>query len=340
MPRFTTDQPRRHPVHNLIRKSLASLVTLTAGMLAAGQAGAQEYPNKAVTIVVPFAPGGGTDTMARVIADNLTKALHQPFIVENKPGASGNLGMAAVAKAPKDGYTLLMVTNNIAINPSLYKKVNFHPTKDFAPIAMVGSSPVAISVHPSLKIDNLVDLVKYAKANPGKLSYASCGAGTPQHLAAELLSQMAKIEMTHVGYKGCAAALPDHLSGLVPVSFSTIAIMAPHVKGGKLKGIAVTGSARSAHAPTMPTVSEAINLPGYALDVWFALFAPAGTPKPIITDLNTIINKQLATAEVKAKMAEQNYDVLGGTPEALADKVSQDIPRYQGVIRTAHIQAD
>jgi tripartite-type tricarboxylate transporter receptor subunit TctC len=151
---------------------------------------------------------------------------------------------------------------------------------------------------------------------------------------------MAKIEMTHVGYKGCAAALPDHLSGLVPVSFSTIAIMAPHVKGGKLKGIAVTGSARSAHAPNMPTVSEAINLPGYALDVWFALFAPAGTPKPIITDLNTIINKQLATAEVKAKMAEQNYDVLGGTPEALADKVSQDIPRYQGVIRTAHIQAD
>lgn len=326
-------------MHNIVRKSLASLVTLTAGMLAA-QAGAQDYPSKAVTIVVPFAAGGGTDTMARVIANNLNKALQQPFIVENKPGAGGNLGLATVAKAPKDGYTLLMVTNNIAINPSLYKKVNYHPTKDFAPIAMVGSSPVAISVHPSLKIDNLADLVKYAKANPGKLSYASCGAGTPQHLAAELLSQMAKIEMTHVGYKGCAGALPDHLSGLVPVSFSTIAIMAPHVKSGKLKGIAVTGSARSAHTPDMPTVSEALQLPGYAIDVWFGLFAPAGTPKAIITKLNGIINKQLATAEVKTKMAEQNYDVVGGTSESLGAKVSQDIPRYQQVIRTADIQAD
>jgi tripartite-type tricarboxylate transporter receptor subunit TctC len=326
-------------VHNIIRNSLVSL-TLAAGMLAAGQAGAEDYPGKTVTIVVPFGAGGGTDTMARVIADGLNKALHQPFIVENKPGAGGNLGMASVARSPKDGYTLLMVTNNIAINPSLYKKVSFHPTKDFEPIAIVGSSPVAISVHPSLKIDNLADLVKYAKANPGKLSYASCGAGTPQHLAAELLSQMAKIEMTHVGYKGCAASLPDHLSGLVPVSFSTIAIMAPHVKSGKLKGIAVTGSSRSVHTPDMPTVSEAINLPGYAIDVWFGLFAPAGTPKPIITKLNSIINKQLATAEVKTKMAEQQYDVVGGTSAALATKVSQDIPRYQQVIRTADIKAD
>jgi tripartite-type tricarboxylate transporter receptor subunit TctC len=326
-------------MHSFIRKSLVS-AGLAAGVFAIGQAGAQEYPIKTVTIVVPFGAGGGTDTMARVIADGLNKALHQPFVVENKPGAGGNLGLASVARAPKDGYTLLMVTNNIAINPSLYRKVNFHPTKDFEPIAMVGSSPVAISVHPSLKINNLADLIKYAKANPGKLSYASCGAGTPQHLAAEQLAQMAKIEMTHVGYKGCAATLPDHLSGLVPVSFSTIAIMAPHVKTGKLKGIAVTGSARSAHAPDMPTVSEAAGLPGYAIDVWFGLFAPAGTPKPVITKLNGIINKQLATANVKTKMSEQGYDVVGGTAEALALKVSQDIPRYQQVIRTADIKAD
>jgi tripartite-type tricarboxylate transporter receptor subunit TctC len=324
----------------IIRTSILSLVSVTAGMLAAGQALAQEYPNKAVTIVVPFGAGGGTDTMARVIADGLNKSLQQPFVVENKPGAGGNLGMAAVAKAPKDGYTLLMVTNNIAINPSLYKNVNFHPTKDFEPIAVVGSSPVAISVHPSLKINSLPDLVKYAKANPGKLSYASCGAGTPQHLAAELLAQMANIDMVHVGYKGCAGSLPDHLSGLVPVSFSTIAIMAPHVKSGKLKGIAVTGSSRSAHTPDLPTVAEALNLPGYAIDVWFGLFAPAGTPKAIITKLNTVVNKQLATAELKTKMGEQQYDVVGGTPEALALKVSQDIPRYQKVIVTADIKAD
>jgi len=326
-------------MQQITRTTIVSL-GLAAGMLAAGQAAAQDYPAKAVTIVVPFSAGGGTDTMARVIAQGLNRELKQPFVVENKPGAGGNLGMAAVARAPKDGYTLLMVTNNIAINPSLYKKTNFHPTKDFAPIAIVGSSPVAISVHPSLKIDNLADLVKYAKANPGKLSYASCGAGTPQHLAAEQLSQMAGIEMIHVGYKGCAGGLPDHLSGIVPVSFSTTAIMAPHVKSGKIKGIAVTGSARSAHTPDLPTVSEAIKLPGYAIDVWFGLFAPAGTPQPVIAKLNAIVNKELATAGVKQKMAEQQYDVVGGTPAALAAKVGQDIPRYQGVIRSANITAD
>lgn len=328
-------------MHNKTRKFLVAVANVIAGgMLAAGQSVAQDYPAKTVTIVVPFTAGGGTDTMARVMADGLNKALNQPFVVENKPGASGNIGIASVAHAPKDGYTLLMVTNNIAINPSVYQKVNFHPTKDFEPIAIVGSSPVAISVHPSLKINTLADLVKYAKANPGKLSYSSCGAGTPQHLAAELLQQMAKIEMVHIGYKGCAATLSDHLSGTVPVSFSTIAIMASHVKSGKLKGIAVTGSARSAHTPDMPTVSEALNLPGYAIDVWFGLFAPAGTPKPIIAKLNGIINKQLALPGVKTKMAEQQYDAVGGAPEALATKVGQDIPRYQQVIRTASITVD
>ncbi|WP_194726437.1 tripartite tricarboxylate transporter substrate binding protein [Noviherbaspirillum malthae] len=327
-------------MHQFIGKTLASVLVLIAGVLVTTQGLAQEYPNKSVKIIVPFGAGGGTDTMARVIADGLNKALNQPFVVDNKPGAGGNVGMASVAKSAKDGYTLLMVTNNIAINPSLYKKVDFHPTKDFDPVAMVGSSPVAISVHSSLNINNLAQMVKYAKANPGKLSYASCGSGTPQHLAAELLSQMTKIEMVHVPYKGCASSVPDHLTGLVPVSFSTVAIMAPHVKSGKIKGIAVTGSERSTYAPNMPTVSEAINLPGYAIDVWFGLFAPAGTPKAIIAKLNSVINKQLATAEVKAKMTEQNYDVLGGRPEVLAEKVSQDIPRYESVIRIADIKPD
>jgi tripartite-type tricarboxylate transporter receptor subunit TctC len=337
---FMADFNRRHQVHQFIGKTLASVLVLIAGVLVTTQGLAQEYPNKSVKIIVPFGAGGGTDTMARVIADGLNKALNQPFVVDNKPGAGGNVGMASVAKSAKDGYTLLMVTNNIAINPSLYKKVDFHPTKDFDPVAMVGSSPVAISVHSSLNINNLAQMVKYAKANPGKLSYASCGSGTPQHLAAELLSQMTKIEMVHVPYKGCASSVPDHLTGLVPVSFSTVAIMAPHVKSGKIKGIAVTGSERSTYAPNMPTVSEAINLPGYAIDVWFGLFAPAGTPKAIIAKLNSVINKQLATAEVKAKMTEQNYDVLGGRPEVLAEKVSQDIPRYESVIRIADIKPD
>lgn len=316
----------------------AAAATLLAASFAPAQA--QAYPEKPVKIVVPFGAGGGTDTMARVVADGLQKALGQPFVVENRAGASGNIGMEVVAKAPNDGHTLLMVTNNIAINPSLYGKVNYHPTRDFVPIVLVGSSPVAISVHPSLNIGSVADLVKYARANPGKLSYASCGSGTPQHLAAELLAQMAKVDFTHVPYKGCAAPMADHLSGVVPVSFTTVALAAPHAKAGKLQLIAVTGSSRSAHAPNVPTVSEAAQLPGYNIDVWFGLFAPAGTPRPIIARLNELVNRQLASAEVKGKMAEQNYDTLGGTPEGLGETVARDIARYEKVIRSANIKAD
>lgn len=301
---------------------------------------AQTYPSKPVKIVVPFGAGGGTDTMARVVAEGLQKELDEPFVVENKAGAGGNIGMEVVAKSPNDGHTLLMVTNNIAINPSLYGKVKFHPTRDFAPIALVGSSPVAISVHPFLKVDSLGELVAYAKANPGKLSYASCGAGTPQHLAAEQLAQMTQIRMVHVPYKGCAAPMPDHLSGVVPLSFTTIANVAQHAKAGKLKTIAVTGATRSAHAPDVPTVSEAAQLPGYNIDVWFGLFAPAGTPKPVIDKLNQLVNRQLAAPEVRRKMAEQHYDVLGGPPERLAQTVQADIARYDKVIRSANIKAE
>jgi tripartite-type tricarboxylate transporter receptor subunit TctC len=308
--------------------------------LAGGQAAAQAYPDKPVRIVVPFGAGGGTDTMARVVADGFQRALGQPFVVDNKAGAGGNIGMQVVAKAPADGYTLLMVTNNIAINPSLYSNAGYHPTRDFAPIALVGSSPVAISVHPSLKVSNLGELITYARANPGKLAYASCGAGTPQHLAAELLSQMTKIDMVHVPYKGCAAPIADHLAGTVPVSFTTIALAAPHAKAGKLRMLAVTGSSRGSFAPDVPTVSEAAHLPGYNIDVWFGLFAPAGTPKQVIAKLNALINQQLALPEVKAKMTEQNYEALGGTPERLAATVARDITRYEKVIRTANIKAD
>jgi tripartite-type tricarboxylate transporter receptor subunit TctC len=316
------------------------LVMLAAGALSGAQALAQDYPTKSVRIIVPFGAGGGTDTMARLVGIGLQNALGQPFVIDNKPGASGNIGMEMAAKAPNDGYTLLMITNNIAINPSLYEKVNYHPVKDFAPIVLVGSSPVAISVNTSLGINNMADLLKYAKANSGKFSFATCASGSPQHLAAELLMQTAKFEMTHVPYKGCAPALPDHLSGLVPVSFSTVANLGPHLKGGKIKALAVTGARRSSFAPDLPTVAEAASLPGYDLDVWFGLFAPVGTPRAVINRVNEIVNKTLASAEVRQKMTDQNYDVLGGTPQQLADAVARDIPRYEKVIRSANIKAD
>jgi tripartite-type tricarboxylate transporter receptor subunit TctC len=309
-------------------------------VLAVGAAYSEEYPTKTVKIVVPFAPGGGTDTMARVVANGLQKAFGQSFIVDNRPGASGNIGLEQVAKSPADGYTLVMITSNLAINPSLFERVGYHPIKDFAPIALVGSSPVAISVHPDTGFRNLADLIRYAKANPGKLSYTSCGAGTPQHLAAELLSQMAKIEMLHVSYKGCAQAIPDHISGTAPVSFSTIANLSPHLKSGKVHGIGVTGAKRSPYAPDIPTVSEAAGLNGYDIDVWFGLFAPAGTPKPVIAKLNRSINETLANADVKQRMTDQSYQAIGGTPEFLGELVKRDMARYEGVIRKANIKPD
>jgi tripartite-type tricarboxylate transporter receptor subunit TctC len=317
--------------------------TLALGLLAvfaASAAQAQEYPSKTVKIIVPYTPGGGTDTMARVVANGLQKALGQSFIVENRPGASGNIGLEQVAKAPADGYTLIMMPSNLSINPPLFGKVNYDSIKDFAPIALVGSSPVAISVSSSTQFQNLADVIRYAKANPGKLSYASCGSGTPQHLAAEQLAQMAKIQIVHVSYKGCSQALPDHLSGTVPIAFSTIANLSQHIKSGKLRGIAVTGSQRSSYAPDMPTVNEAAGLQGYNIDVWFGILAPAGTPKPVIAKLNGIVNSLLSAPEVKQRMNEQLYEGIGGAPEAFTDVIKRDLVRYEKIIREANIKAD
>ncbi len=316
------------------------LATCLAAGILAGPAAAQDYPDQTVTLVVPFGAGGGTDTMARVVAGGLQETLGEAVVVDNKPGASGNIGMAHVARAAADGYTLLMVTNNIVINPLVYDEVHFDPVADFAPIALIGSSPVAISVHDNLGVNNLAELIDYARANPGELSYTTCGAGAPQHLAAELLSQMAEIEMVHIPYKGCAPSIPDHLSGEVPVSFSTIANLAPHAKDGNIQMIALTGAERSAYAPDIPTVSEAANLPDYAIDVWFGMYAPAGTPDAVVHKLNEVVNQQLGSEGIREKMAAQNYDILGGTPEDLAEKMRDDNARYSRVIEAANITAN
>lgn len=317
-----------------------SLTVLAAVALSASLVQAAEYPERPVRVIVPFGAGGGTDTMARVVAEGLQSALGQSFIVENRAGAGGNIGINAVARAPNDGYTLLVVTSNLAINPLVFDEAGFDPIKDFEPIAMLGSSPVTISVNTGMNINSLQELIDYAKKNPGKISYGTCATGAPQHLAAELLSQMADIEMVHIPYKGCASAIPDHLSGVVPVSFSTIANLAPHLDSGKIKLLAVTGATRSSYAPDTPTVSEAANLEGYDIDVWFAMLAPAGTPQPIIEKLNAAVNEQLKRDEIKAKAAAQSYDLLGGTPQEMADKLKADIERYAKIVEGASIKAN
>lgn len=316
------------------------LLTFAAGVFSVAGQATEDYPQRTVRVIVPFGAGGGTDTMARVVAEGLQSALGQAFVVENRAGAGGNIGINAVARAPADGYTLLVVTSNLAINPLVFDNAGFDPIKDFEPIVMLGSSPVTISVNNGMKINTLQELIEYAKANPGKLSYGTCATGAPQHLAAELLSQMAGIKMVHIPYKGCAPAIPDHLSGEVPVSFSTIANLAPHLDGGRIKLLAVTGANRSSFAPDTPTVAEAANLPGYDIDVWFAMLAPAGTPRHIIDKLNAAVNEQLKRDSVKEKAAAQSYDLIGGTPEELAEKLRNDIERYRKIVETASIKAD
>lgn len=327
-------------MQSLKLRPIRTMILGVAAILAAGAVHAQDYPNKTVRIVVPFASGGGTDTMARVVANALQKSLGQTFIVENKPGASGNIGLEQVARSPADGYTLVMITNNLAINPSLFQKVGYDPIKDFAPVALVGSSPVAISVSSGSEFKSLADIIRYARENPDKLAYSSCGNGTPQHLAGELLLQMTQAKMAHVSYKGCAPAIPDHISGTVPIAFSTIANLSPHIKAGKARGIAVTGSNRSSYWQDVPTVSEAAKLQGYNIDVWFGLFAPAGTPKEVVAKLNEAVNAAISSADAKQRMSDQNYEAHGGSSAALGELVKRDVARYQKIIKDANIKAD
>jgi len=321
--------------------SLAS--TLNKGALAvallfiAAAAVAQTYPFKPIKIVVPFSAGGGTDVMARVMAERFQESMGQPVLVENRPGAGSIVGLEYVYRAEHDGYTLVLEPNNLVIIGPLYGKLPFDPVADFAPIALIGLSPNMIGGHPSLPARTFPELIAWAKANPGKLNFASCGTATPQHLAGEMLKVMAGIDMTHIPYKGCAPALTDVLGGQVPLFFSTVAHLNPHIKAGKLRGYAVTGLRRTSFAPEMPTVAES-GYAGFNLDGWFGLLAPGGAPKEVVAKLNAEVNKALARQDVKDKFAAQGYEPLGGTPERFAELIRADLTRMDKLIRDVGIK--
>ncbi len=323
--------------HSHPLQTIAAAILIAASVCASAYA--QTWPSRTVRIIVPFGPGGGTDTIARVVADKLQESLGQPFIVENRPGATSNVGSGIVAKAPADGYTLLLVTSSISINQAMPGKQPFDTLRDFAPVVRIGSSPVLIGGNAEFPVASIAQLVAYAKAHPGKISYAVCAVGSPQHMAGELLKLMAGIDMVHVAYKGCAQAVPDVLSGQVPVTISTVANLAPHIKAGKMKAYAVTAARRSSFAPEVPTVTES-GFADYDIDVWFGMLAPAATPKEIVARLNAETNRILERAEVRDKMASQNFEVIGGSSEAFGEVIRREIPRYSRIIQAAGLRPE
>jgi tripartite-type tricarboxylate transporter receptor subunit TctC len=319
-----------------------AVMTLIAGVAAAGSALGQAptYPTRPIRIVVPFPPGGATDILARDVAQKLTDAWGQAVIVDNRPGAGGNIGSELVAKAAPDGYTLEMGTvGTHAINASLYAKMPYDHVKDFAPVILVASVPNVLEVNPALPVNSVAELIAYAKANPGKLNFASSGNGTSIHLSGELFKVMAGVQMTHVPYKGSAPALQDLIAGQVQLMFDNLPPSLPQIKAGKLRALAVTSAARASALPDVPTVAEA-GLPGFEASSWFGVLAPAGTPPAIVAKLNAEIARWLATPEAKEKLAKQGADAAGGSPEDFAKHIAAETAKWAKVVKESGAKID
>jgi tripartite-type tricarboxylate transporter receptor subunit TctC len=315
-----------------------ALVVLLIACVSAS-AFAQSYPNRPIHIIAPFPAGGGYDFLSRLIAPEMTKTFGQPVIVENKAGANGNIGTDAVAKSAPDGYTLLMGGNSpLALNVGLYPKLPYDPVKDFAPISRVATQPNLLAAHPKVPVKSVAELVQYAKANPGKLSYASNGNGSPQHLAAELLKQMAGVDILHVPYKGAAPTAAALLAGEVSIAFNVILLPLPQVQAGRLTGLAVASSKRSPMAPDIPTMTEL----GYPIDIdtWYGLVAPAGTPADVIARLNAETARILNMREMKERTASQGIELGPSTPQELAAFLKADIAKWSKAIRETGIKMD
>jgi len=309
-------------------------VQLASFLLALASAGAlaQSYPSKPVKIVVAFTAGGTTDIMARTLAQRLSERYKQPFVIENKPGAGGNIGTEYALRAPPDGYTLIVNSvGPMAVNPTLYKNLPYDPLTDLIPVAQISDVPNVLVVHPSTGVKDVQGLVAYAKANPGKVNYASTGVGTSSHLAGFMLASRAGFEATHVPYKG-AEALKDLLTGRVQVMFATIPSVIAHIRAGNLTAIAVSSVRRSRSMPEVPTVAES-GFPGFEAGSWFGVFAPRGTPREIVMELNRATNDFIAEKNVEARMVEEGADPVGGSPEKFGAFVRSEYEKWRSVVR-------
>jgi len=328
-----------HSLSNARRLLLAGLTLAAAGALPT-VALAQNYPVKPVTIVVPFAPGGTTDILARIVGQGMQTELGQPFVVDNRAGAGGNIGASLAAKAAGDGYTLFMGTvGTHAINQALYKKLPYDPAKDFAPISRVATVPNLLVAHPSQPYKTVKELIAYAKANPGKVTFGSPGSGASPHVSGELFKSMTGTDLLHVPYKGSAPAMTDLLGGQINIMFDNMPSAIQHVRSGKLRPIAVTTAKRSPEMPDIPTIAEA-GVPGYEAMSWFGLFAPAATPKPVLDKLNAALVKVLNQADVKKKIAEQGGDVVAETPEQFAAFIKSETAKWGKVVKESGATVD
>ena len=321
------------------RAALSAL--FAAALVAAPPVPAQtaaQYPNKTVRIVVPFPPGAFNDTLGRLLAQEFQKSWGQPAIVENKPGAGSAIGADLVAKAPADGYTLLVVAFPFALINTLHAKMGMDVTRDFAPIAFCGQTPNILVVHPSVAATSVAELLALARQKPGALNYASTGTGSSNHLSMELFKAMTKTDIVHVPYKGSAPAVTDLLAGQVGVMFDNTPNVLPHIRAGKLRALGVTSAQRSSFTPDLPTVGDAV--PGYEVTAWFGLVAPAGTPADVVAKLNAEVNRVLALPETKERFLKAGVEPTGGSSEAFAGHIRAEVGKWSKVVRDADIKAD
>jgi tripartite-type tricarboxylate transporter receptor subunit TctC len=307
----------------------------------AGAAAAQSYPAKPIRFIVPFPPGGGTDIIARTVAARLTEANKWVIVLENKPGAGGNLGLDQAAKSPGDGYTMVIgQTSNLAINPTLYARLPYDPVRDFKPVALLAASPIVLVAPEKTPYKSLGDAMAAAKANPGTVTYGSPGNGTVAHLTAELLQRTAGVKLTHVPYKGASQALTDLMGGQIDLYLSSVPSALSQIKGGgKLRPLAVTGAKRSAQLPQVPTIAES-GYQGFDVTTWYGLLFPAGTPEPVVKRMNEEVNRVLEAVDVRDKLAAEGGDALGGTPEQFAMLLKADLSRWGQIVKQSGAKVD
>ena len=323
--------------HSLFRVAMASLALLF--VLAPIGVGAQSFPSKPVKIIVPSTPGDGSDILARAIAQKLTERWGQPVLVENRPGAGGVVGTEAAARSPADGYTVIMGNaGSHAINQALYPKLSYDVVRDFAPITLVASAPNVFVVHPAVPARTVAEFIALAKKEPGKYSFASGGNGSSAHLNGEMLKSLASIDMTHVPYKGSSPAITDVIAGQVQLMIGNLPPILPHIKSGKVRALGVTTTTRFAATPEVPPVSETVA--GYESLAWFGLFAPVGTPKELLAKWHVDSVAVLALPDIRERVAQLGFDVVGNTPEAYAALIRNDIAKWQRVVKASGARAD
>ncbi len=321
-----------------LQKLIGAAASAAVALCLTGGALAQNYPTKAVRIIVPFGAGGGTDIQGRLLSKKFYESMGQTFVIDNRPGAGGLIGADLAAKSPPDGYTILFTTASLSVNVTLYKKISFDPVKDLVPVSWISSVPLVLTVHPSVPAKNPKELIALAKKRAGKMNVASNGSGTTSHLSIEMLKQMAGINVAHIPYKGGGPAIAALIGGEVDFTFATALAVQPFVKSGKVRPIAVTGDKKSSAFPTLPTMTSIY--PGFESDNWYAMFMPAGTPQPIVDKINAEIIKALNSAEIRNFMSKEGADPVGSTPEQLARYFKREVDKYAKVIKAGRVEVD